>query len=76
MVDESTQSQERPMKECPYCSSDLTKIYHMGQCPKIKSIEYYPDGKTRKIEFTEKQHDLPLWPIEKHHEYTVQWLIS
>ena len=76
---ESPQGQERfLMSECPYCSNDLTKVYHTGMCPKVKSIEYYPNGKTKKIEFNENQFDLPLWPIpeDKEYKYTIRWLTS
>lgn len=38
-------------KPCELCSDETTKIYHYGRCPKIKSIEYYPDGQIKKIEF-------------------------
>ncbi len=39
---------------CPYCSSkDMygARVYHCGACPKVKSIEYYPDGRIKKVEF-------------------------
>lgn len=34
------------MNHCLYCSDRYNKIYHTGICHKIKTIEYYPDGKT------------------------------
>lgn len=62
------------MKECPYCSSDHTKIYHNGLCPRIKSIEYDEKGSTTKIEFREiPEYD--CFPITET-EYAVRWLIS
>ena len=37
---------------CPYCSNPPNYLaYHSGACPKVKSIEYYPDGTVKKIEF-------------------------
>ena len=38
---------------CPYCSNPPYHfVYHAGtQCPKIKAIEYYPDGRVKRIEF-------------------------
>lgn len=36
---------------CPYCSSESVQVYHGGTCPRVKAIEYYPDGTIRKVEF-------------------------
>lgn len=36
---------------CPHCSGVGTLVYHSGVCPKIKSIEYNPDGSIKKIEY-------------------------
>ncbi len=38
---------------CPYCSSNSIQVYHSGKCPKVKSIEYHPDGTIKKVEFVE-----------------------
>lgn len=64
------------MSECPYCSNDITKVYHTGKCPKIKSIEYYPNGKTKKIEFKEEDFRYPIWPVpdKQEYQYTFKWL--
>ena len=43
-----------PEGYCPYCSHLPLYVYHGGKCPKVKSIEYYPDGSVRKVEFNEK----------------------
>ena len=40
-------------RACPYCSSDNCLVYHSGKCPKVKSIEYYPDGTIKKVEFND-----------------------
>lgn len=34
---------------CGHCGA-----WHQGQCPRIKSIEYWPDGTIKKVEY----HDL------------------
>ena len=31
---------------CAYCG-----VWHSGTCPKVKSIEYHPDGTVRRVEF-------------------------
>lgn len=31
---------------CPYCGG-----LHIGLCPTVKAIEYYPDGTTKRVEF-------------------------
>lgn len=35
---------------CEYCG-----CYHTGVCPKIKAIEYHPDGAIKRVEFHEPQ---------------------
>jgi hypothetical protein len=34
------------LKKCMHCDN-----YHSGVCSKIKSIEYYPDGTIKKVEY-------------------------
>ncbi len=31
---------------CPHCG-----VGHIGTCPKIRAIEYHPDGTVKRIEF-------------------------
>ena len=31
---------------CPYCGAHM----HTGMCPRIKAIEYYPNGSIKKVE--------------------------
>lgn len=38
---------------CPYCSRDGVTIYHVGGCPRIRSVEYYPDGTIKRVEYAE-----------------------
>lgn len=33
--------------ECTFCNGDHTD----AQCPKVSSLEYYPDGELKKVEF-------------------------
>ena len=40
---------------CPYCSSETTKVYHGGSCPRVKSVEYHLDGSVKKVEFVGSQ---------------------
>lgn len=46
--------------ECPYCSGPSQKIFHGGACPKVKSIEYWPDGTIKKVEFRDPQQNTEL----------------
>lgn len=39
------------MNYCPYCSDDYQKISHGGTCPRVKAIEYYPNGTIKRVEF-------------------------
>ena len=36
---------------CPYCSSSGVQAYHYGVFPKVKEIEYHPDGTVKKVVF-------------------------
>ena len=45
---------------CPYCSTELRTIFHLGPCPRIKSIEYFPDGRIKRIELREIA-ERPIW---------------
>lgn len=37
-----------PLDTCPHCGNA-----HSGQCPRVKAIEYYPDGKIKRVEYKE-----------------------
>ena len=36
---------------CPHCSSAGGYVIHTGPCPRIKAIEYHPDGTIKRVEF-------------------------
>ena len=36
---------------CPHCSGAFSQVFHGGRCPQVKSIEYYPNGSIKKVEF-------------------------
>ena len=40
------------LETCPYCG-----MLHTGRCSQIRSIEYYPNGLIKKIEFENGQTD-------------------
>lgn len=44
---------------CRYCSSPTTVVMHGGACPRVKAIEYYPDGRVKRVEF----HGYELGPL-------------
>jgi len=33
------------LSQCQHCGN-----YHTGQCPRIKAIEYYPNGRVKRVE--------------------------
>lgn len=35
---------------CPYCSSPHTATFHSGACPRLKAIEYHPNGTVKRVE--------------------------
>jgi len=37
---------------CPYCGTDTSVVYHFGgMCPRVKVIEYFPNGAVKRVEF-------------------------
>ena len=44
-------------KMCPWCSGNLSFVFHNGICPKVASIEYYPDGSVKRVEFKQGHGD-------------------
>jgi len=41
----------RPNDACPNCSSAYSWVVHGGACPKVRAVEYYPDGTIKRVEF-------------------------
>lgn len=41
------------MPSCRYCGPF---IVHSGACPKVKSVEYYPNGAVKSVELHEERH--------------------
>lgn len=37
-----------PMPQCPYCGA--IPHQHVEQCSQIKSVEYFPDGRIKRVE--------------------------
>jgi hypothetical protein len=45
-VSNNTSSIAKPMN-CPHCG----RIHEGQRCPAVKAIEYYPDGKIKRVEY-------------------------
>jgi len=43
--------QSYPSGECGWCSNGPIKVYHCGPCPRVESIEYYPNGTVKSVKF-------------------------
>ena len=54
-MDQKLNKKTVKLKVCKYCGSI---VKHTGKCPSVKSFEYYPDGKIKKVEF--------LTPVDYH----------
>lgn len=51
---------------CPYCSNSWIRVDHDGICPKVKSIEYYPDGTVKRVELRdESAHIQPSYTEQR-----------
>ncbi len=49
--------------ECPWCSTETMKIFHTGyQCPRVKAVEYYPDGRVKRVEYRDGYSIMPIGP--------------
>lgn len=49
------------MQPCKICGN-----YHSTQCPWIKAIEFYPDGKVKRTEFHAALPVVPRHPTDFH----------
>lgn len=45
---------------CPYCSGKNSIVFHTDKPPRLKSIEYHPNGQLKQINF----EDGPISHIE------------
>lgn len=44
---------------CQWCG-----LHHGAQCPSVKAIEYYPDGKIKRVEFRgESDYSPSRWTV-------------
>ena len=39
-----------PQSHCPYCAA----YSHNGLCPRVKAIEYYPNGTVKRVELKDE----------------------
>jgi len=42
---------------CPHCSQPSlgSYVFHGGHCPKVKAVEYHPNGSVKRVEFHGEQ---------------------
>lgn len=36
---------------CPFCSGPYTTVIHTGRCPYIVAVEYYSNGRIKRVEY-------------------------
>ena len=47
-----------PPTPCTYCSGQNGNIYHYGgMCPRVKVIEYFPNGAVKRVEFWDERDE-------------------
>ena len=51
---------------CPWCSGPWNKVYHSGVCPRVRAIEYHPNGTVKRIEFRSPEGASPHDPHSTH----------
>lgn len=50
------QSYPPGLGKCPWCSGANGYVIHnSGVCPKVKAIEYHPNGSIKRVEFKTEQ---------------------
>ena len=59
-------------KPCPWCSGPWNQVYHSGVCPRVRAIEYYPNGMIKRVEFR-SMSDLPCLML---HQRQVMGMIA
>ncbi len=44
---------------CGHCSQPAlgSYVFHGGHCPKVKAIEYHPNGTVKRVEFHGEQYE-------------------
>lgn len=47
-----------PMGGCQWCAGN-----HIGTCPRVKSIEFHPNGAIKRVEFHEAKPVAATWPV-------------
>ena len=47
---------------CPHCSGGGVQVIHNGPCPRVKAIEYFPDGTPKRVEFHGERLPIPGGP--------------
>lgn len=51
--DTSTLDMRHSPGACPWCSSQYQATFHAEPCPRVKSIEFHPDGGIKQVELRE-----------------------
>lgn len=44
---------------CGYCSSPHSAVIHGGPCPRVKAIEYHPNGAVKRVELEREGEFVP-----------------
>jgi hypothetical protein len=50
-----------PTGQCPHCAS-----YHSGRCPVVKAIEYFNDGRVKRVEYHDPMQYSPQHAYPYH----------
>ena len=45
---------------CGYCSTPSQAIVHGGPCPRVRAIEYHPNGSIKRVEFNAEQPQVSI----------------
>ncbi|HEY75976.1 MAG TPA: hypothetical protein G4O00_07325 [Thermoflexia bacterium] len=58
----TTVVQVLPPGACPWCSRPSVHhwVFHNGFCPRVRAIDYYPNGSIKRVEFWPEDEDRAL----------------
>jgi hypothetical protein len=59
------------MNMCGHCGG-----FHVGACPAVKAVDYYPDGTVRRIEYREPLWLTPSPPVDPHYQTPAQQAVA
>ncbi len=52
-MDGNGKDQVPALEPCPWCSGEVTMVFHGAACPRVVAIEYHENGRVKHVELRE-----------------------